>query len=244
MENRSKVIIKGWQDANRQSQGMSYVNVRPLPKPELTSRQQEVARLYISVFEGPPWFERYIVSINGNERRFGSPEELKALSNLFSNGAIKESDVRVFYTLESVCKSICTSSSTSSFIASIATIGDIIIGVSWGMASNDIPSREKLEGVRSTLRGTEVPSERVFYFDETFVDKDFRNRGIGTSLVIIRSDIAKASGYTHAVARTINEAQVQVFGKVFGRENVQILYQNPSDIQADRRYYLIDIRRT
>lgn len=232
------------------------VSVGSFPLTELRRRREEVARLYIGVFEEKPWNEKFIVMIDGERTRMGTPGEIEKLVRLISEGSVKGEDVKPFYTTEGVVANIERSIAVPGFVVAAAIDnsptagieqGSIaegrIIGISWGMPATQIPSNVKRSDVQGIVDSNGLPIESVFYFDETFVGIDFQGQKIGKELMKAKGLMASVTGYTYAVTRTMNEVQRRNYMSTFGEKNVTEVYSNPDDIQPDRKYYLIDLMK-
>lgn len=228
--------------------------IDPCEKRDLVQNGPMVARLYMDAFSGAPWYEKYLVRINGKEVRMGSPEELANLERMLRDGSVKGDDVKPFYTTDSVLGTISRAVSSEGFIAAVAMdwtqrrlnrreYEDAFpVGVSWGMSAMKVPSEEKLESIERIIRSKALPEELVFYFDETFVGTAYRGLDVGKSLVQVRAAAVVDSGFEYAITRTMNPVQVGNLTGVFGSDRISEVYSNPEDMQPERRYYLIDLK--
>ncbi|MDE1768142.1 MAG: hypothetical protein KGH64_01910 [Candidatus Micrarchaeota archaeon] len=219
------------------------VAVQQLSKEDFTAHCTEIASLYIAVFGDSPWYEKLLAKVNGRWERFGRPDELDALNDLISKGTVDPRDVRPFYTNEGVRESMSVCSDSKLFLATAATVNGTIIGVSWGMRADAIPSEDKAQSVGLITKAHNLSPVNTFYCDETFVDQAYRGIGVGKELIRLRGDLAIEQSITHAIVRTKNQVQVGNFMSVFGAENVREAYSNPNDSQEGRKYYLIRLMR-
>jgi GNAT superfamily N-acetyltransferase len=243
--NMNNAIRSGSSATRNQEDGGVDIEIRQLSRSSLASRSEEIAALYIAVFSEEPWYEKLLVKLDGRMVRFGSPEELDMLERLKAEGKVKAEDIRPFYTAEDVKANVRVCSGSEGFAALSATdrSNGQMVGVSWGMLAEGIPSEEKLLNVKAIMGISGLAAGSAFYFDETFVDVRYRGIGVGKGLVKERGRIAAKLGCTYAVGRTINNTQINNFVGVFGRENISEAYSDPEDIQPDRKYYLIKLLR-
>ncbi|MDE1824034.1 MAG: hypothetical protein KGI00_02210 [Candidatus Micrarchaeota archaeon] len=221
------------------------VVVRPCSDKELTAMKRGVSGLYIRVFSDEPWYERYLVKMNGSWRRMGKPDELLLMDRMLAEGKLSKRDIKPFYTREVIAEAITRASQSGGFASTIAvdTQEGRVIGVSWGMSAMQIPVDEKAANAEQIICSNGLPPEKTFYFDETFVDMKYRGIGVGKGLIGMRGSIIAASGFEYAIVRTINSVQVSNLLGVFGDANVTAVYSNPNDMQPDRKYYLIDLMK-
>ena len=228
----------------------SKIDVRRGASQSLTANANEIASLYTRVFEGKPWYEKYLVQVDGGWQRMGSPQELELLDKLRAVGTVKEEQIKPFYKMSDLIYNIYRVAEAKGSIFTFAREGynndrpGQIIGASWGMLALGIPFEEKLTCVKTVMEMQRLSPEQTFYFDETFVDLPYRGNGIGKALIKVRAAIAADEiGCTSAIVRTINPVQINNFVSAFGKESVTEVYQDKEDIQADRKYYLINLIR-
>jgi hypothetical protein len=216
------------------------VGVAMVSKKELLRKETEIAKLYINVFGGPPWFEKARIFQDGNWKRVGTDEELKQVDLLLAQGLLRGEDIKPFYTEKGVVEDIRTCAASGGFIGILAVNMQTsrVVGASWGMNASQVSDLQKLRDIEIIANIRNLKMNEITYLDEMFVLAEYRNIGIGNTMLKIEGISAVRNGCTYSLCRTINPVIVNGLRRNFGGENVFEVYRDQNDEQTERRYYL------
>lgn len=112
-----------------------------------------------------------------------------------------------------------------------------IVGFTWGfqLPTENQPGR-KFAIIRKELQQRGIDPEQTFYGAETGVVQKRQRKGVGTKLLEER---IRLTNQNYVVFRTVNPNMVKVYEKAVGKENIDILCQDPDYPQ--RTWYLVHL---
>ncbi|MBR9679053.1 MAG: GNAT family N-acetyltransferase [Nanoarchaeota archaeon] len=210
-----------------------------------------VAPLYIKVFEGHPWYEKLTCNtkfegcgVTYVEEKDGPDMNVvNGRSNLFildgSYDNCKNCDSPLdktltnFWEKDNVVSDYSKATSDNSFIGLLGSKVSKkffmkkleLVGFVWGFGveSNTMHNKDEIANLLVDLS---IDPSSTFYHSEIGIDPEFQMKGIGTKFMSAFTDEVRNNGFSNLIYRTTNTAMIKVYEKLF--KNHKELFNDPN----------------
>lgn len=233
------------------------------------SMAEETVSIYAKVFSGAPWYEEMKCAAKNCGTAYGTPDEKeRGYAEIEAAGICKNSKCKVndandpttlelvpFYTGDDQYGLDIFKEATSmdDFIGFIGKKDDELIGFSWGYKVPEvntesvwfaeIPEEKLIEEGRlpviELLKKYNINPGSTFYAAETGVAENARTGGVATTLSSTRVCEARDLGYENVVFRTKNAVLIKTFQKIFGKQGLTTLFEDPNPAKEGTMWYLM-----